>query len=141
MNAPQDPADNTLEPFSLADFTLDPSVAIVLCGPDSSGLLPGAGSLSATLRFALGRDPLSTGKPSKTMLDCVRAKHDFDPTRTIMVGDRLNTDIMFGQGGGLSTLLVLTGITKLAEITGPNPSQIVPEYVTESLGDLAAAGR
>jgi len=170
-----DPADNTLEPFSLADFTLDPSVAIVLCGldmginytkiskafqyltrnegcaflatnedstyPDSSGLLPGAGSLSATLRFALGRDPLSTGKPSKTMLDCVRAKHDFDPTRTIMVGDRLNTDIMFGQGGGLSTLLVLTGITKLAEITGPNPSQIVPEYVTESLGDLAAAGR
>ena len=104
----QDPADNTLEPFSLADFELDPSVAVVLCGfdmsinytklskafqyltrnegcvflatnedstyPDSSGLLPGAGSMSAPLRFALGRDPLSTGKPSKEMLDCVRAK-------------------------------------------------------------------
>jgi len=108
MNATQDPADNTLEPFSLADFTLDPSVAVVVCGldtsinytklckgfqyltrndgcvflatnedstfPDSTGLLPGAGSLSAPLRFALGRDPLSVGKPSKTMLDCVRAK-------------------------------------------------------------------
>lgn len=108
MNVTQDPADNTLEPFSLADFILDPSVAVVLCGldtsinytklskafqyltrnegcvflatnedstfPDSSGLLPGAGSLSAPLRFALGIDPLSTGKPSKTMLDCVRAK-------------------------------------------------------------------
>ena len=162
MNATQDPADNTLQPFSLADFTLDPSVAAVVCGldtsinytklskafqyltrnegcvflatnedstyPDSSGLLPGAGSLSAPLRFALGRDPLSVGKPSKTMLDCVRAKcvlsgpgsnradwvlpvcrHDFDPTRTIMVGDRLNTDILFGQQGGVSTLLVLTG--------------------------------
>jgi len=168
-----DPADNTLEPFSMANFTLDPSVAVVLCGldtsinytklskafqyltrnegcaflatnedstfPDSSGLLPGAGSLSAPIRFALGRDPLSTGKPSKTMLDCVRAKHDFDPTRTIMVGDRLNTDILFGREGGVSTLLVLTGITKLAEITGPNASDIVPEYVSESLGDLVAA--
>lgn len=67
-----------------------------------------------------------------------------------MVGDRLNTDILFGQQGGLSTLLVLTGkfsfllythtahtqlhqgITKLAEIT----EEIEPEYVTESLGDL-----
>lgn len=108
MNTTQDPADNTLEPFSLADFALDPSVAVVLCGldmsinytklskafqyltrnegclflatnedstyPDSSGILPGAGSVSAPLRFALGRDPLSTGKPSRAMLDCVRAK-------------------------------------------------------------------
>jgi len=168
-----DPADNTLEPFSLEDFTLDPSVSVVLCGldtsinytklskafqyltrndgcaflatnedstfPHSSGLLPGAGSLSAPLRFALGTNPLSTGKPSRTMLDCVRAKHDLDPTRTIMVGDRLNTDILFGQQGGLSTLLVLTGITKLTEITGASASEIEPEYVTASLGDLIAA--
>lgn len=72
-----------------------------------------------------------------------------------MIGDRLNTDIEFGKNGGLSTLLVLTGeecpvfvlvlsssshvfagITKESEITGPNASPTVPDYVTKSLGDF-----
>ncbi|KIK96075.1 hypothetical protein PAXRUDRAFT_139268 [Paxillus rubicundulus Ve08.2h10] len=167
-----DPADNTLEPFSLTNFTLDPDVAAVLCGldlkinytklskafqylirnpdclflatnedstfPSADGLLPGAGSISAPLRFALERDPISVGKPAKTMLDCIQAKVHFDPERTIMVGDRLNTDILFGQAGGLATLLVLTGITLKEDITGPNASTIVPKYITESIGDLRA---
>lgn len=74
-----------------------------------------------------------------------------------MVGDRLNTDIEFGKAGGLATLLVLTGmlpfpslklgqlhrsifagITKESEISGPNPSPTVPDYVTNSIGDLRA---
>jgi 4-nitrophenyl phosphatase len=42
--------------------------------PTSAGLLPGAGSVSAPLRYALGRNPVCTGKPSGTMLDCVKAK-------------------------------------------------------------------
>ncbi|CDO68604.1 hypothetical protein BN946_scf184996.g35 [Trametes cinnabarina] len=106
--------------------------------PTAEGLLPGAGSISAPLRYALGRDPIAIGKPKGTMLDCIRAKHDFDPKRTIMVGDRLNTDIEFGKAGGLSTLLVLTGITKENEISGPNASPTVPDYVTNSIGDLRA---
>lgn len=77
----------------------------------------------------------------------------FDPSRTIMVGDRLNTDILFGQNGGLATLLVLTGlylylsngykvdafregITGEDEITGPNASAIVPDFFTQGLGDF-----
>ncbi|KAI6015067.1 HAD-like domain-containing protein [Pisolithus orientalis] len=168
-----DPADCTLEPFSLADFTPDPDVAAVLCGldsminytklakafhylhrdpscrflvtnedstfPSAHGLLPGAGAIHAPLRFALNRDPLSIGKPAKTMLDCIQAKVQFDPKRTIMIGDRLNTDILFGQAGGLATLLVLTGVTSEDHITGPNASTIVPDYVTPSIGDLRSA--
>ncbi|KXN83812.1 4-nitrophenylphosphatase [Leucoagaricus sp. SymC.cos] len=165
-----DPKDNTLNSFDLADFTLDPDVAAVVCGldtqinytklskafqfltrnpdclfiatnedstyPSANGLLPGAGSISAPLRFALGRDPVCTGKPVSTMLDCVKAKVNFNPKRTIMVGDRLNTDILFGQNGGLATLLVMTGITTEGNITGPNASPIVPNFVTESIGDF-----
>jgi len=70
------------------------------------------------------------------MMDCIKAKHHFDPKRTIMVGDRLDTDIQFGQTGGLSTLLVLTGVTHENEITGPDASPIVPDFVTSSIGDL-----
>ncbi|KAM6501349.1 HAD-like domain containing protein [Amanita muscaria] len=165
-----DPADNTLIPFSLADFTPDPDVAAVVCGLDTSinytklskafqhllrnegchfvatngdstfpsahGLLPGAGAIWAPLQSATGRGPVCTGKPSTIMLDCIRAKIDYDPKRTIIVGDRLDTDILFGQRGGLSTLLVLTGITSEAEIYGPNASRIIPDFVARSLGDL-----
>jgi len=72
------------------------------------------------------------------MLDCIKAKVNFDSKRTIMVGDRLSTDILFGKNGGLATLLVLTGITTEQEISGPNASSIVPDYITQTLGDLRA---
>jgi len=71
------------------------------------------------------------------MLDGIKAKHGLDPTRTLMIGDRLNTDILFGINGGLATLLVLTGVTQEADIApGPGASPIVPDYVTQSIGDL-----
>ncbi|KAH9046641.1 2-phosphoglycolate phosphatase [Lactarius hengduanensis] len=79
--------------------------------PSEKGLLPGAGAILAPLVTALGpnRPVTAIGKPSSLMLDAIKAKHNFDPKRTIMVGDRLNTDIQFGKSGGLATLLVLTG--------------------------------
>ncbi|KAG7096027.1 hypothetical protein E1B28_006709 [Marasmius oreades] len=125
-------------------LTLNPACHFIATNQDSTypsadGLLPGAGAISAPLRYALGKDPLVVGKPAKTMLDCIKAKVHFDPKRTIMVGDRLNTDILFGQAGGLATLLVLTGITLESEISGPNPSPIVPDYITNSIGDFLVA--
>ena len=129
--------------------------------PAGAGVLPGAGSISAPLRYALKRDPTSIGKPNKTMLDCIRAKsviaismccpnlpyfrskhflcfqrHPFDPARTMMVGDRLDTDIQFGKNGGLGTLLVFTGVTSERDLVGLKPDA-VPDFVTQSLGDLA----
>jgi len=107
--------------------------------PVNGGWLPGAGTVSAPLRYALKRDPLCIGKPGPTMLDCIKAKHNFNPQRTIMVGDRLDTDIQFGKNGGISTLLVLTGATSLDQVTPGHPDYVketVPDYVLQSLSDL-----
>lgn len=103
--------------------------------PGTGGLLPGAGSLTSVLARATKRVPTSIGKPEKVMLDCIKAKHDFDPSRTIMVGDRLDTDIAFGKSGGLATLLVMSGVTTEKTLSSAEASS-QPDYVLNSLGDL-----
>jgi 4-nitrophenyl phosphatase len=53
-----------------------------------------------------------------------------------MIGDRLDTDIAFGNNGGLTSLLVLTGINKRSDFEQPG-APVVPRLVVGSLGDLA----
>lgn len=53
-----------------------------------------------------------------------------------MVGDRLDTDILFGKNGGVGTLLVLTGVTSHEDLANVQADR-VPDFVTVSLGDLA----
>lgn len=52
-----------------------------------------------------------------------------------MVGDRLDTDILFGQNGGCKTLLVLSGVTTLAMLQSPNNS-IQPDFYTNKISDF-----
>ena len=58
-----------------------------------------------------------------------------------MVGDNLSTDIEFGLNAGVRTLLVMGGVTKREQVFGDAPSEIVPDFVVESFGDLAALAK
>ncbi|EPQ30730.1 uncharacterized protein PFL1_01631 [Pseudozyma flocculosa PF-1] len=105
--------------------------------PAKGGPWPGAGSLSVPLIFSTKRTPTIVGKPHKPMLDCIIATKQFDPKRAIMVGDRLNTDIEFAKEGKIASLMVLTGISRKAEIDAPD-AKTVPDFLIDSLGDLDA---
>ncbi|KAI9209149.1 HAD-like domain-containing protein [Polychytrium aggregatum] len=101
--------------------------------PAGGTVYPGTGALLSALSAPLQRKPTVLGKPEKTMLDVIVAKYHLDRDRTCMVGDRLDTDILFGQSGNLKTLLVMTGVTSHDQL---EKSAIQPDYYIEKLADL-----
>jgi len=122
----------------------DPSCLFVLTNDDSSypangTVYPGSGALSAPLRYSAKQTPIVVGKPNKPMLDCILAKHHLEPSKTIMVGDRLDTDIEFAIRGGISSLLVFTGVVKREDYFGQTDT--IPTYLMNSLGDLSTVAQ
>ncbi|PIK54994.1 putative phosphoglycolate phosphatase [Apostichopus japonicus] len=103
---------------------------------------PGTGSIVSAVETAAGRDALVLGKPHKFMVDLIKEKFTLEPRRTVMVGDRLNTDIQLGKNADLHTLLVLTGVSKLSDVdsnlesSDPTDRECIPDYYIESLTKL-----
>ncbi|KFV68902.1 SH3 domain-binding protein 1, partial [Dryobates pubescens] len=104
--------------------------------------LSGTGSLTAAVETASGRKALVVGKPNRYMFDCIVERFGVDPSRTLMIGDRLETDILFGKNCGLSTILTLTGVSRLEEAQAYMASDsaaakdLVPNYYVDSIADL-----
>jgi len=105
-------------------------------GP-GGGTLPGAGAVWGPIEISTGIKPTAVGKPNKPMMDAILAKQKINPAKTVMIGDRLDTDIAFGKSGGCATLLVLTGVAKEKDL-GPGSTPVaIPDYILPSIGDLA----
>ena len=81
----------------------------------SAHRMPGNGCFVAAVSCVAGRSPDAVcGKPARDLADYLVATFALDPSRTCMIGDRLDTDIALataGSGGAMSSLLVLTGVT------------------------------
>lgn len=104
--------------------------------PTENGLVPGAGSVVAAIRVASGIEPTVIGKPETPMLEMALARMGVEPREAVMIGDRLDTDILAGQRTGMLTALVLTGVSTREEIaTFP----IKPDIVADDLPSLTAA--
>ncbi|XP_067946969.1 glycerol-3-phosphate phosphatase-like [Watersipora subatra] len=99
--------------------------------------LPGTGSIVNFVSTGAGREPVVVGKPNILAKNILEAAHGkFDDERTMMVGDRLNTDIAFGNHCGFKTMAVLTGVATLDDISAAKGSAEEPTYYTSSLMNL-----
>jgi NagD protein len=85
-------------------------------GPSAEGPLPATGSVAALITKATGRNPYFVGKPNPMMFRSALNRIEAHSENTIMVGDRMDTDIVAGIEAGLDTILVLSGSTKSADV-------------------------
>jgi 4-nitrophenyl phosphatase len=104
--------------------------------PHESGMQPGAGSIVAAISTASGRIPIVVGKPETLMMLKGIDQLGVQPHETVMVGDRLDTDILSGRRAGLRTALVLTGVSQREHLA---VSKVLPDYVFADLPALTQA--
>jgi 4-nitrophenyl phosphatase len=104
--------------------------------PAPDGLNPGTGMVIGALQAVTGVTPVVIGKPERYVFDSAIRGLGADPATTVMLGDRLDTDILGAQRAGIRTIAVLTGIVTRDELA---TSPIQPDSVYESVAELADA--
>jgi 4-nitrophenyl phosphatase len=106
--------------------------------PTPNGLMPGAGAIVAALATAAGAEPVLMGKPGPVLAETLAAVTGVPPARTLLVGDRLSTDIAMGGSAGMLTALVLTGVTSQEdlELTRTRGDSALPDHVLADLREL-----
>lgn len=105
-----------------------------LACPVSFGFIPDCGSICRMISYATGKMPTFIGKPEPTMVNYVINKTGFKNEETVVIGDRLYTDIAAGNNAGVTTICVLTGETKKEDLL---VSDIKPTFVLNSVYEIA----
>jgi NagD protein len=102
-------------------------------GPSDAGPIPATGAVAALITRATGVQPYFVGKPNPLMMRSALNRIDAHSESTVMVGDRMETDVVAGLEAGMRTVLVLTGSTRL-EAVERFPYR--PSYIRDSVADV-----
>ena len=100
-------------------------------GPSPDGTLPATGSVAALISTATNRSPYFVGKPNSLMMRSALNQLEAHSESTMMIGDRMDTDIVSGLEAGLRTILVLSGSTP------PDKVDAFPYQATKVLNSIA----
>uniref|UniRef100_A0A0P4WIJ7 Phosphoglycolate phosphatase n=2 Tax=Scylla olivacea TaxID=85551 RepID=A0A0P4WIJ7_SCYOL len=104
--------------------------------------LPAAGILVKAIEKASSRQAQVMGKPSPTILYMLQARYGVQPQKTLVIGDTLASDIMFGNECGMWSVLVLTGVASLQDARNlslandPLLQKQIPLFYLESVADI-----
>ena len=139
--------DHTINWDKLATATLNIRAGAKFIGtngdntlPTELGLIHGNGAILAALTTATGISPTIIGKPEPIMYQQAIAKLGADLSKTIAIGDKLETDILGAVRTGIRSLMVLTGVSTEADLKASEyqPTWVMPDIraVTEALKTL-----
>ncbi len=106
--------------------------------PLEKDIIPGAGSILAALIAATGVDPIVVGKPEPIIIEQSLQMLGARPEETAILGDRLETDILGGHRAGITTIMVLTGISTAEEALA---YEAPPDFIYDDLPAMLDAWR
>lgn len=101
--------------------------------PVEDGFEPACGTLLSAIETASGMKPYIVGKPNSLMMTIATKKLGIHADDTMMIGDRMDTDIVGGLEAGMKTCLVLSGVTSESEL---NQYPYKPDLVVPSIADI-----
>jgi HAD superfamily hydrolase (TIGR01457 family) len=101
--------------------------------PSKEGIIPGAGTLAATIEACTSCHPIVIGKPNPVVVDIAMKMMGVRREETAIIGDRFDTDIAVAKKLGMNSILVLSGIETPATVKA---SHIQPDYIFKSLHEL-----
>jgi NagD protein len=102
-------------------------------GPGEGGIVPATGAVSALISAATGIQPYVIGKPNPLMMRTALRTLNAHSEESVMIGDRMDTDIIAGIEAGLRTVLVLTGVTRGEQVTR---FPYRPTWIRDSVADI-----
>jgi NagD protein len=102
-------------------------------GPAEDGLVPACGAIAALIAKASGVSPFFVGKPNPLMMRLALNYLGVHSEHTVMIGDRMDTDIVTGIESGMETILVLSGVTREEDVRR-FPYQ--PTRIAKTIGDV-----
>lgn len=104
-----------------------------ITGPVEGGIVPACGALVAPIELATGKNAYFIGKPNSLIMRTAVKRLGVHSSEAVMIGDRMDTDVVAGIEGGLLTALVLSGVTTREEV---EKYPYRPSLILNGVGDI-----